>query len=704
MNRRHIITLVVVVLGVYLILLNAPFLYTDIDIIVKNESIHNLSNFFKLFTKDYYNITKETALRPVLSIMHMLNYSIWRGNPLGFRIVEIVLYSLVVICFYITGRKLLNNDSAAFISALIFTVHPIHSDTLGCIVLAYGEMLYGLFMMVSFLYYLKVLKNYNRVYIYLIYFFWLLALFSKETAIVFPIIVLSHLFLFKGLDSKKTVDITVGFLVILCLYVIVRFFIFYLPEGRYVGYIKGSFYINVLTMTYVFLQYLILLVFPLKLAVEYYPDFIYTVFSIKFICGTLSVISVTVISYLLIKKKKYLLFVILMWIILPLLPVMNIIPFLKASLLNPRYLFVPTMGFCWMLGYLCVQQGKNARAFKISLILLVIFYSAKTIIRNYEWTDEIRLWRKNVEMYPNFSRPRNNLAAAYYKKGLTEKALNEFKTVISIEPENPMPYYNIGIIKKSKGDYQGAITEYKKAYEIIRHYPKDAPRSLSIVNDVLFALGNIYDGIGDEKTALKYYREASWEKQYLANKTYKHAVLDIKNKEYDNAALKLVKVLEYDPGHLNAYLQLAFTYNNMKRYAESVILLEKAISEGQESYLIYFQIAWAYSKKGETEKAISYYIKGLKYDKNNIRMLSELAKLYSGEKKYRNAVSIYQKIIKLDTKTVNYYNYLAQCYLNMNNFEKAEKTMEQALQIAPENKTAVSNYNYIKKIIEGTVK
>ena len=101
----------------------------------------------------------------------------------------------------------------------------------------------------------------------------------------------------------------------------------------------------------------------------------------------------------------------------------------------------------------------------------------------------------------------NELSAAlYFYKGITEYNLNNFddaidnfKKSIVINPDNPSPYYNLGIVYDKKGGLETAITYYKKAIAISPEYAK-----------AYFYLGHVYAEKGDLNME-NYYLEKAYQ-------------------------------------------------------------------------------------------------------------------------------------------------------------------------------------------------
>lgn len=89
--------------------------------------------------------------------------------------------------------------------------------------------------------------------------------------------------------------------------------------------------------------------------------------------------------------------------------------------------------------------------------------------RNLVWNNDISLWSDVVKKSPNKARPHDYMGIAYYKSGLTKKAIKHHKLAVNIDPEYPYPYVNLGICYFYKGDTDRAITQFRRAILLSPH-------------------------------------------------------------------------------------------------------------------------------------------------------------------------------------------------------------------------------------------
>lgn len=71
-----------------------------------------------------------------------------------------------------------------------------------------------------------------------------------------------------------------------------------------------------------------------------------------------------------------------------------------------------------------------------------------------------------VQTFPNEAMSHNLMAWVYMEKNELDKADAEIKNAFSIDPNFAEAHYNAGRLREKQGNADGAIWEYKKAYEL----------------------------------------------------------------------------------------------------------------------------------------------------------------------------------------------------------------------------------------------
>src|SRR3990172_5959631 len=265
-----------------LLYLNATygkFVYDDFKIIVENCFIKEWKYFPKIFTKDYFTISGEMSYRPVVTITYFIDYAIWRLNPFGFHLTNIILHTINAVLFYLLLNIVLPSKKIVLFSALFFVTHLAITETVNAI--GYREdLLSATFLLVSFIYFVKsdsllYRKSSKRRFVsyYVISLIaYLSALFSKEMAITFP-----GLLLFFAIVTEQKIwpgivkrfkGIYTGYIAITAFYLIIRFVVLRNHELT-VTYQPGGFWVNAFTMIKILASYIRTSFFPFNLNADY---------------------------------------------------------------------------------------------------------------------------------------------------------------------------------------------------------------------------------------------------------------------------------------------------------------------------------------------------------------------------------------------------------------------------------------------------
>ena len=222
---------------VYANMLDGEFIWDDEYLIVNNSQIKSFSHLLNTF-RTYVGYGSENVnnfYRPMQEISNMLDYRVWGLDPSGFHLTNNVLHSIVSVLVMIFVLSLTKNILAAFISALLYAIHPVHSEAVAYIA-GRADLLYTIFMLLSLIYYSRSVavckgraptlrSNENKYYLSLAFF--VLALLSKEMAMVIPLIIFVYtLFIIKNDDGDGAYKIFkfrwIPYAVILGIYGVLR--------------------------------------------------------------------------------------------------------------------------------------------------------------------------------------------------------------------------------------------------------------------------------------------------------------------------------------------------------------------------------------------------------------------------------------------------------------------------------------------------
>jgi hypothetical protein len=128
--------------------------------------------------------------RPVVQITFWLNTHLSGMNPVTWRMMNLLLHIGVVVTAFLLARKLLNRPRAAFLATLAFALTP-KAHPIGVLwISARGDLLMALFSILAMLAWLRWAESNRSRWFVASFTCYLIALLSKETAILLPFLLL----------------------------------------------------------------------------------------------------------------------------------------------------------------------------------------------------------------------------------------------------------------------------------------------------------------------------------------------------------------------------------------------------------------------------------------------------------------------------------------------------------------------------------
>jgi Tfp pilus assembly protein PilF len=529
---------------IYLRSLTNAFLWDDQVVLVANEFIKEWRNVGRLFGSSYFLGSGELSYRPVATFSYLAGHALWGLSRPGFHGLSLFLHLLTGVSAYMLFRELVENKRAAFWGAALFLLHPINTEAV--LQVSFNEeILCAGFALSAFYLYLRSggldrRGEIKRSLYALSLMCYSLALFSKEVAIVLPVLILSYdTFLRK--EAKPVVGIRFwgphfGYGVVSLFYLWIRFFILRNPKEIGVPYIQDSFFINGLTMGKVFSLYLRQLVWPFHLSPDHHVEIVSRMGDPVVLFSLLGLLGGGAVFVWSLRRSKWSAFF-MIWVVLGLLPVMNLIPFLKENYMADRYLYFSSIGFCGLVGYLGTLGW--AKKGKPLLILLLLGYGFLTFQRTVDWKDDIHFWGRAVQTDPLSVESHNRLGSAYSQRREFDKAMGEYETALRLNPASTRALNNMGNIFFSTGQYEAALRTYNQSLTI------DPQAAVTYANR-----GSAYQALGQFSQAIDDYERA----------------------------------LELKPSFVEVYLNLAVTYEDLRdiekaRQAYQAYLAQRPRSE-----------------------------------------------------------------------------------------------------------------------------
>ena len=249
--------------------------YDDEELIYKNIYVQNLKFLPKYFTENMIAGAGKISnmYRPLLLVSFAVDHLIWKNNPFGYHLTNVLLHSTNSILVFLLIEKLFKKRQISILTSIFFAVHPVQTEAV-TYVSGRTDLLYSIFTLSSIIISLIFISSKSNQF--LLYFFSIIllifSLLSKEVAIITPfLLIISIYILYKKNKNKKKLlfkslpILLVDFLIIFT-YIILRLTIlnfknslnFYSTQNIY----SQNLTVRIFTFSKVFFEYVKVLIFP----------------------------------------------------------------------------------------------------------------------------------------------------------------------------------------------------------------------------------------------------------------------------------------------------------------------------------------------------------------------------------------------------------------------------------------------------------
>jgi tetratricopeptide (TPR) repeat protein len=646
--------------------------------------------------------------RPLRWITYAIDYQFTGLNPTGYHISNIAFHALTTFLIYLTILTLVENRRIAFFAALIFAVHPVHTDSVAYIS-GRRDILSTLFYILGFYIFLESRKKKKSKFLVLSLAAYLLAIASKEMAVTLPAI----FFIYDLIRSLPDEGSLTNRLFNALKKVISSYKFFYLafltpailftcykvliksPSNK-AGLYGGSLYIQLLTVGKILVYYIKLLFFPINLIADYsfnsfpLPQ---TLFEAETLLSLVVLFAIAFLTLKLLCKNKIMAFS-LIWFFITLLPVCHIFP--HHELLAEHYLYLPSFGFVLLIALvleLLLTSTKYKHHIYTVFILVILLFSVRTFYRNYDWKNSFTIWQKTVKTVPHCVRAINNLGVEYFKRKDLKQAKALHQKALEIQPVYEKAYYNLGNAYRTEQNFDRAIEMYKKAVQL-------NPKNFRAYNNLgnAYAIQKRYDqAMKEYKSVLKLKPRYAEAHNNLGNVYRSLGKTDLAIAHYKRA-------IKIKSRYFDAYSNLANTYADLKQYEKSIETLKKAIGKNPFIPSTYNHLGRIYTKTGQYGKAIEMYEYAIKLKPNYPEAHNNLGMAYEKKNSYQQAIKHFKRAIEIKPAFPKPYLNLGNLYLGkLNDKRNALLYLKKWLKMAPNHPDSDSIRKKIDRIKKGSI-
>jgi tetratricopeptide (TPR) repeat protein len=607
----------------------------DTAVLKKNNLVHKgFSGIPELLKKSYwYGFCgiDDPIYRPASLVLFAIEWQFFPDNPNVYHFFSVLLYA--VSCWFLFHLlcKFFKNQNMLFpfVCGILYAAHPIHTEVVDNIK-SMDEILCFIFAISSILLFIKWLSNNSIAILILALFSYFMSLVSKETGIIFLILIPLTLFVFVSNDKKKIIQVSLLIVGITVLYIITRLSILVntATEGH-LGIMDNSLIgvdnsMNYYTSAiYILFKYILLLIVPHPLSYDYS----FAQVPLKTLGDPISLFSILLYLFLgiyaiiKIKNKNVFAYAILFYLI-SIFPVSNL--YLKlASTMAERFLYIPSLGYCIIVTLFLLKLTKSDMKIKFTtltqmvskntILFVLVFiiaglYSVKILSRNPNWKNNTILFAHDAEVSDNSAKSHynygcvllddlyNNESNPSLKSGILDHAIIELNRAISIYPNYPEVYSFLSSAYIKKEDFKNALFYQEKYSQLNNSTDPSIHKNLGY----LYEKNKLFDkALAEYDTVLKY--EPEFSSAYIS----KGEIYGLKNM-FDESNNEFLKIIKINPKLVTPYIDIGVNYGSAKMYEKALEYFKKAEAIDPNSEDNCRMMGVTYQSLGDQIKAKEY--------------------------------------------------------------------------------------------------
>lgn len=447
----------------YLWTLHFGFVYDDLGQIVANPLVQSWRFLPMYFRGNVWMQQSQVGnyYRPFFLTWFLGNHTLFGMHAAFWHLTTVATHVTATALVYWLALRLTRDQNVSAVAALLFGVHPVHVESVAWIS-GVTDPLMTVFMIPSFLAFMNYREKRGGKWLAASIALFAGALLTKETAIILPGLLMTYVLLCPDEGwSKKVRDavwLAIPYAIVGVVYLVIRAWAL---KGFAHTAVQIPAYISFYTLPSVVWFYLKQLVLPTPLSAFYDTPYVTHVSWKYFLAPLLGVVaSLSVIAYSWWKSRSALVPLAAAWLLLPLVPVLNVAILPMGDFIHDRYLYVPSIGFAILVAMalskldIALLAGKRTGLYVAGAIAVVL--AVVTVVQSLPWSDDIPLYQHGMKVAPINDLPRNKLAATYVARGMYAQGIGLYEFVLANDPDYWYANYRMGYAQYMTGHYEQA--------------------------------------------------------------------------------------------------------------------------------------------------------------------------------------------------------------------------------------------------------
>jgi tetratricopeptide (TPR) repeat protein len=405
-----------------------------------------------------------------MTLTFLALWSVFGNMAAGFHIFSLAAHLAVVGMVYLAGARLFRDRYTAWIGALLFAVHPVHTEVVDWI--AAVPDLEATFFALLAVWWISDFEIADWLAGSLAAGALLGALLAKEPSLLVVVLAVSFGLLRYGQEpivARLRISSLVRRFLPICAmgaaYLALRIALFgkLAPVLQHPSISWSQAIYSAFALT---LRYSRLLFWPTHLSAFHVFHASSRLGDARVLGGIVVVAAFGVTAVVAALKRLPAVTFCVLWMGLTLLPVLNA-RWMAANVLTERYLYLPSVGFCWLAGWCATRLWSTAEKWPrargtlrlagiAALAWTTVACGTAVIRRNADWHDDESLYTQTLRTDPDAAIIRSNLAGVYLDYGKLDQAETQWLAALAGKPDNVITMNALGVLYTREKRYEEA--------------------------------------------------------------------------------------------------------------------------------------------------------------------------------------------------------------------------------------------------------
>ncbi len=655
-DRAAILLLVAFSVLLYIATTGYEFVGDDNVQILRNPYVRSFHYLQEIFTRGFWSFRgpqeELSFYRPLVTLTLLLERVLFGFRPAGFHLLNVFLNAVVVVLVYMLAKRLWPEGRGALWAGLLFASLPVHTENVAS-VLGITDLECAVLFLSATLAYMNHRNSTggrSGITHWVAGALLFLAALAKEVALALPLLLIFYEHGLRLNDRSTTVEKLRRYfptLVFAAVYFALRHKVLGGVARAAVRRELGTGAV-VLAGLDLLGKYIFKLVWPQHLTAfeSFHPP---QAWREPFVVIGAATLFLSAVAFSLCWTRHREVSFAVLWFYLTLGPALNV-QWLALSPYGERYLYIPSMAFCWLLGEGLGRLDRPnlsprarmllARALPV---LLVGVATARTALRLPEWKNDFTLASATLREDPGAAPFRVYLGMSYVRQNLSERAREEFATALTEDPTLGEAYIDLAALLVNQGRAEEARAVLERAVKLN-----------PLFADGYYSLGVIELGQGQAARARRFFE----------------------------------RTLELNPDYAEALNNLGLLLLGEGTSARAQALLERAVRADPSYAEAHNNLGSVCARQGDPKRAETEFRRAIELSPSSEKPYLNLATLYEQQSNPRAALETYRAAVEAQPNSGNARFRLGVLALKLGEVEEAIRALRSAAEIQPDSALA----------------